>query len=204
MKINRLNIFYILLFTISACSSLEEYNIYKINYKFVSCNMIESNFIEIQDTNKINQINKMTNSRCTSIHHCPDNEYYIHRIFNDNPCITVIIEDYYIRLCAIWDSVEWIELSRSGGDGPYSLQSYSFVSQDSLITYQITVEQSVDEYTDTSLDKHTITIEKNKILLKGKTLPPVNKLFKSYCGQISSTHHYLFQDNFMTLQIKTE
>ncbi len=204
MKINSLNIFCILLLTISSCSNVQKHDIYTIDYKFISCNMIENNFIQIHDTNEIKQINMMICSRCSNIYNCPDNEYYVHRIFNNNPCIIVIIEDYYSRLYAIWDCMDWIELSCSGGDGTYSFQTYSYVSQDSLITYQITTEQLVDEYTDTSLDKHTITIERNKILLKGKTLPPVNKLFKSYCGQISSTHHYLFQDNFMTLQIKTE
>lgn len=169
-------IFLILTALTISCSQQQEhdyqvYDYYDISITYTSYEMLKKQFVHITDTNKIKQLNTILNTGCNNLADCPDREYYYHRLFKENPCIVVRIDDYFVREFAIWDNNSYAELSYEGGDSPYYSRSYSTTSKDSLITYVINTEYLMDEDMDTTLKKYTSDTTRSAISLNGKKLP---------------------------------
>ena len=153
-----------------SCSRQQVY--YDIRPANISYEILEKQFVQITDTNQIMQLNAILSTGCDD----PDIKYFCHRLYKENPCFVVRLDDYFTREFAIWDDKSYIELSYEGGDGPYYSRSYSTPSKDSLITYVINIEYLIDEYMDTILDEYTIDTIRYAIPLNGKRFPLYRKI----------------------------
>lgn len=155
----------------------QENNCYDIKKIYISYENLQKQFVQITDTMKLIQLNTILNTGCDKLADCPDNEYYYHWKFEENPCIVVILEDYFIREYAIWSDNSYVELSYEGGDGPCYYRSYSAILNDSLVTYAIKTEHLMDEDADTMLDKFTIDTIRVAVSLNGKKLPSPKDIY---------------------------
>ena len=156
----------------TACSNIREQCFYEIDMEYVSDESFKNQFVLIHDTNEIKLLNSILNKECSNLESCPDVEYYYHAEFNEEPRIVIMIDDYYVREYALWGDNMHVELSFYGGDGPYHSRGYSYISNDSLITYVIETEYSTDEYVDTTIsNEYTIDTTRHATYIKRKTLP---------------------------------